>query len=222
MMAQYLSKEKHEQQEARAQQQEYKAELVADFNNRPWKSGNKRRTTTFIVLGCIAVLAAIFGWLVLLPSPSQVAGGTLPVGTSAPNFVLPVAGGGGTGSSIDLHTLRGHPVVINFWSESCLPCLSEVPYLQQVYAQHEGPGKFALLGVDQADPEEDIAPFGTKYKLTYPLLFDKGGVVNAAYGVVPIPTTYFIDSNGIIRTVFVAQLTSHTMQQGLASVGIKI
>ncbi len=112
--------------------------------------------------------------------------------------------------------------MINFWSESCPPCLTEVPYLQQVYAQHGGPGKFALLGVDQADPKEDIAPFGERYKLTYALLFDKGGAVSAAYGVVPIPTTYFIDSQGIVRGVFVTQLTPQTMRQGLAAVGITI
>ena len=219
-MAQRVSKEKQEQQKARAQQQEYKAELVADFNNRLSKPHNKRRTITFIVLGGIALFAGIFAWLVLLPSPSQVPGGTLPVGTAAPNFTLPIYGGGDGGGSIDLHTLRGHPVIVNFWSESCPPCLSEIPYLQQIYTQYGGPGKFALLGIDQADPKEDIAPFGARYNLSYPLLFDKGGEVNAAYGVIPIPTTYFIDTNGIIRSVFVTQLTAHSMQQGLASVGI--
>ena len=218
-MTQDVSNEKQEQQEARIQQQEYKAELVANFNNRP---RNRRRVVTFVVLGCIALLAGIFVWLLLLPSPSQVAGGTLPVGAVAPNFTLPVYGGVGVGSAVELHALRGHPVVINFWSESCPPCLTEVPYLQQVYVQHGGPGKFTLLGVDQADPKEDIAPFGARYRLTYALLFDKGGAVNATYGVVPIPTTYFIDSQGIVRAVFVAQLTPQTMRQGLAAVGITI
>ena len=221
-MTQHVSNEKREQQEARVQRQEYKAELVANFNNRPRQPRNRRRVVTFIVLGCIALLAGIFSWLVLLPSPSQVAGGILPVGTTAPNFTLPIYGGGAVGGAVELQALRGHPVVINFWSESCPPCLTEVPYLQQVYAQHGGPGKFALLGVDQADPKEDIAPFGERYKLTYALLFDKGGAVSAAYGVVPIPTTYFIDSQGIVRGVFVTQLTPQTMRQGLAAVGITI
>lgn len=56
--------------------------------------------------------------------------------------------------------------------------------------------------------------------ITYPLLFDPGGTVNAAYGVTAIPTTYFLDSTGIVRAVFVTQLTARTLQQGLASVGI--
>ena len=112
-------------------------------------------------------------------------------------------------------------MVVNFWSESCTPCLSEVPYLQQVYSQY-GHGRFTLLGINQADPKDDIARFGASYKLTYSLLFDKGGAVNQAYGVTAIPTTYFIDSNGIVRAAYVTQLSPQTMRQGLASVGLKL
>ena len=141
------------------------------------------------------------------------------MGTAAPEFVLSIYGGGGSGV-IDLHTLRGHPVLINFWSESCLPCRAEMPFLERTYTQAHG--AFALLGVDQADPKEDIAPFGSEYHITYPLLFDPGDRVNLTYGVTAIPTTYFIDSSGRVRSVFVTQLSPRTMQQGLASVGITL
>src|SRR6266566_4831954 len=89
----------------------------------------------------------------------------------------------------------------------------------------EGSGSIdlqALLGINQADPKEDIAPFGREYSITYPLLFDPGGTVNAAYAVTAIPTTYFIDSQGVVRSVFVTQLSQKTMRQGLASVGMVI
>ena len=123
---------------------------------------------------------------------------------------------------IDLRALRGHPVLLNFWSESCPPCRVEMPYLERTYRQYGARGEFALLGIDQADPKEDIAPFGKVYMITYPLLFDPGGKINAAYEVTAIPTTYFIDSNGVVRSVFVTQLSPKTMRQGLASVGITI
>jgi len=66
----------------------------------------------------------------------------------------------------------------------------------------------------------DIATFGADFNITYPLLFDSGDKINEAYGVTAIPTTYFIDSKGIVRSVFVQPLTSSTLQQGLSSVGI--
>jgi peroxiredoxin len=97
-----------------------------------------------------------------------------------------------------------------------------MPYLEHTYTQYAAHGEFTLLGINQADPKEDIAPFGKEFKITYPLLFDKGDKVNVAYGVTAIPATYFIDSAGIVRAVFVTQLSPKTMRQGLASVGIVI
>ncbi len=123
---------------------------------------------------------------------------------------------------IDLHALRGHPVLLNFWSESCPPCRVEMPFLERTFTKYAAHSAFVLLGIDQADPKEDIAPFGKAYKITYPLLFDPGDKVNVVYGVTALPTTYFIDSTGIVRAVFVTQLSPKTMREGLASVGIGI
>jgi cytochrome c biogenesis protein CcmG/thiol:disulfide interchange protein DsbE len=219
-MAQKKSLEKQEQQAARAEQQEYQAELAEHAANIPRRSWNRRRTITLSILAVIAVLAGLFGWLTLLPSSTKAPAG-VPVGATAPEFVLPVYGGGGSGL-VDLRALRGHPVLLNFWSESCAPCRAEMPYLERIYTQYAAHGEFALLGIDQADPKEDIAPFGREFKITYPLLFDPGGKMNLAYAVTAIPTTYFIDGTGIVRSVFVTQLSPKTMRQGLASVGIMI
>jgi cytochrome c biogenesis protein CcmG, thiol:disulfide interchange protein DsbE len=217
-MVQKLTKEKEEQQTARTQRRELKAELAEELAKRP---RHRRRRITFIVFAIIALLAAFFSWLVLLPSSTDVPGGGIPVGAAAPEFKLPIYGGAGNGF-IDLHALRGHPVVINFYSENCPPCKLEVPILQRVYAQYGAIGEFALVGINQADPKDDIRTFGTQFRLTYPLLFDEGNRVNETYGVTAIPVTYFVDSDGIVRTVFRTQMTPQMIQQGLASVGIVI
>lgn len=221
-MAQKLSKEKQEQELARIQRKELKAELAEGFAHRPRKPRNLRRRNTFIVLGALALIVGVFGWLALLPASSQPPMTGVAVGTAAPEFNLPIYGGRGVDNSVDLFALRGHPVILNFWSESCPPCLTEVPYLQRTYAQYGAQSQFALLGINQADPKDDIARFGADYNVTYPLLFDRGGATNAAYGVTAIPTSYFIDSNGVVRSVFVQPLTPKTMRQGLSSVGISI
>jgi peroxiredoxin len=220
-MTQKLNTENQEQQAARAERQEYKTELVEYVAHRPRRSRNRRRTITMIGFAIIAVLTGLFSLFTLLPSSTSSSAGGVPVGAVAPAFVLPIYGGGGSGS-IDLHALHGHPVLLNFWSESCPPCRIEMPYLEHTYTQYAAHGEFALLGIDQADPKEDISPFGKAFTITYPLLFDPGGKVNSAYAVTAIPTTYFIDSNGIVRSVFVTQLSPKAMRQGLASVGILI
>lgn len=178
-----------------------------------------RRMITMIVLVGIIVLAGLFVTLTLLPAPKPTPVAGVSVGAVAPTFVLPIYGGGGHGS-IDLRALRGHPTVINFWSESCIPCREEMPLLEHTYLRYGTHGAFSLLGVNQSDPQDDIAPFGKQFHITYPLLFDPGGQVNQAYKVTAIPTTYFLDTNGVVRAAFVTQLTTKTLRQALASVGI--
>jgi cytochrome c biogenesis protein CcmG/thiol:disulfide interchange protein DsbE len=219
-MARKVSDEQRESSVAREQRRELKEELAAQYAIRPRKTIRHRRVI-FLVLGGIALLAAVFGLLAFWPAPAQTPTGGVPIGTSAPDFHLPIyGGGGGIGSTISLAAFRGHPVVLNFYSESCQPCLAEVPYLERVYRGFDASGQFTLLGINQSDPKDDIRSFGNQYSVTYPLLFDGNGNVNMQYGVTAIPTTYFIDSRGVVRFVVVQPLTPATMKQGLASVGI--
>jgi len=109
-MAQKLTKEKEEQQTARAQRQELKAELAEELAKRP---RNRRQRITLIVFAVVALLAALFSWLVFLPSSTDIPAGGIAVGAAGPEFKLPIYGGAGNGL-IDLHALPGHPVVINF------------------------------------------------------------------------------------------------------------
>lgn len=224
-MAEKIDQEKKqvktEQLLARAQRQELKDELTANFVNRPRMPRNRRRIVTFSVLGVLAVLVIIFTILVLLPASAQQPHGGIAVGQLAPDFALPIQGGPGNGS-VHLAALRGHPVVINFWSESCQPCLSEVPYLRGIYARYSASGAFTLLGINQADPRGDINTFGQTFHVNYPLLFDPGSAINIKYGVTSLPMTYFIDSSGVVRFVVPQQLTPQAMQQGLQAIGVTI
>src|SRR5258706_12719112 len=107
-MTQQLSKTKEnakqeEQQLARTQRQELKAELANNFANRPRGPRDRRRMITFVILGIIALLAGIFGLLVLLPSPAQQPTGGVAVGTGALAFNLPLYAGGRNGTVAAAH-----------------------------------------------------------------------------------------------------------------------
>lgn len=210
-----------EQLLARTQRQELHDELTRHFVQRARQPGKRRRVVTFGILGALALLALLFLALVLLPaSPQQLHAGVA-VGRAAPSFNLPVQGGVGTGM-VDLRALRGHPVVLNFWSESCQPCLSEVPYLREIYARQAASRAFSLLGVNIGDPREDITTFGVTYHVNYPLLFDPASQVDRAYGITSLPITYFLDSTGVVRFVVPQELTPQTMQQGLDAIGVTL
>ena len=214
-------KAKEEQRLAREQRQELKQELTENFAQRPRLPANRQRIVTFSVLGVIALLAVLFIIFVLLPSSPQIPHAGIAVGDHAPEFSLPIAGGPGKGN-IDLGGLKGHPVVLNFWSVTCPPCNEEVPYLRGLYTRYRAAGAFTLVGVDQADPGVDIQSFAQRFMVNYPLLIDANSTVNVAYGVTSLPQTYFIDSNGIVRYVVPQQLTPQAMQQGLQAIGVNI
>ncbi len=216
-----INKEQTEKQRVREQRREFEEELAAHYEQQVGRPRNRRRLIFIGVLVLVALLAGGYIVLTLLPAPATAPTPGIAVGQAAPDFTLPVYGGRG-GPTVNLKALRGHPVVINFWSESCDPCRREVPLLQRTYEQYGAQGAFVLLGINQADPKEDIASFGRTFKVTYPLLFDAGSKVNAVYRVTAIPTTYFIDRQGIVRAVAITELNEQSLRQGLADIGVQL
>ncbi len=117
-------------------------------------------------------------------------------GYLAPDFTLPTI----QGEWVTLSDLRGRPVVLNFWATWCPPCRAEIPDIQRV---HERLGhRVHILGVDQGEMANVITPFGLEMGITYPLLVDADSQVNRAYGINALPTTLFVDAEGVVREVF--------------------
>src|SRR5258707_8253179 len=127
-MALKLSKEKQEHELVRTQRQELKAELAENYANRPRRPRNRRRTITFLVLGVIALLAVVFGFLVLLPSPAQQPTAGVSIGTAAPAFDLPIYGGPGGGRNIKPPSFRGGPNFFHILVQTFPPPPPRVPF----------------------------------------------------------------------------------------------
>ena len=104
----------------------------------------------------------------------------------------------------------GQPVVLNFWASWCGPCRIEMPHFERASLKYDG--RAAILGVNQAEPAETIATFGQNAHVTYPLLVDDDWTVNKLYGVSNLPTTIFVDANGIIREVFVGTMNQAVLE----------
>jgi peroxiredoxin len=116
------------------------------------------------------------------------------VGNLAPGFSLVDI----NGQSVRLSDFRGKPVLINFWATWCPPCRQEMPYLQQVYDQWSAKG-LVLLAINIEESPAKVKTFFAENNLSLPVLFDFTGSVTDSYGVIPIPTTFFIDGDGVIR-----------------------
>ncbi|MDA3129861.1 peroxiredoxin family protein [Aliibacillus thermotolerans] len=117
----------------------------------------------------------------------------LEVGNKAPDFQLDTL----SGDSVKLSDFRGHRVMINFWATWCPPCRAEMPDMEKFHQDKD----IVILAVNLTNSEssvEDIENFADEYKLTFPVLMDPNLDVANLYAIQPIPTTYMVDSNGLI------------------------
>jgi cytochrome c biogenesis protein CcmG/thiol:disulfide interchange protein DsbE len=114
-------------------------------------------------------------------------------GSRAPDFTAPLLGGGG---SVTLSSLRGKPVVLNFWASWCLPCKDEAPLLRRAHATYGS--KVRFLGVDERDALTAAMAFERDNRIEYPSARDEGFHIYDDYGLTGQPESFFIDQNGVI------------------------
>ena len=116
------------------------------------------------------------------------------VGQPAPDFQLQNL----DGQSVSLNDLKGKPVLLNFWSTRCPPCVAEMPYLQEIYDEWSGKG-LMLLAINGGESSSTVKGFMQNHNLSLPVLLDTELVAVQRYNIVGIPTTFFIDKDGVIQ-----------------------
>jgi cytochrome c biogenesis protein CcmG/thiol:disulfide interchange protein DsbE len=118
----------------------------------------------------------------------------------APDFSLPDA----SNTQISLDQLRGHPILINIWASWCPPCRSEMPAIERTWRAYKTQG-FMVLGINATyqDSRENALAFTKAHDLSFPILLDTDGRVSRSYRLEALPTSFFVDREGVIREVVV-------------------
>ncbi|MFD0586682.1 TlpA family protein disulfide reductase [Paenibacillus sp. GCM10027627] len=90
-------------------------------------------------------------------------------------------------------------IFVNFWASWCGPCELEAPDLQKLHEKYGD--QMVLYGVNstQYDKERSARQFVEEQGFTFPILMDRPGDVTKQYKVNTFPTSFLIDSNGVIR-----------------------
>ena len=129
------------------------------------------------------------------PTPPATAGPQIRpyAGEIAPDFHLEALAGGMT----SLRDYRGHRVLVNFFATWCQPCRDDMPSLK-AQAQKQAGHDWVVLGVDFMENREAVSAFRDEFKLTFPLLLDESGEAAQQDLVTGIPTSLFVDRDGVV------------------------
>jgi thiol-disulfide isomerase/thioredoxin len=115
----------------------------------------------------------------------------------APNFELKDL----SGKPVTLASLRGHPVMLDFWATWCGPCQISIPLLQKFYQKHKEEG-LIVLGINMDEDPSNVYAFVKHFNMTYPVVYGAESSVPDTYQVSGMPTFIFIDSQGQITKRF--------------------
>jgi peroxiredoxin len=134
------------------------------------------------------------------------------VGRMAPDFTLQTLDGG----TFRLSEQRGKPLVLNFWATWCGPCRNELPAVQKA-AAHFG-DDIVFVGVDQGEKADVVQSFVDELGLTFTIPMDSDGAVGYDYNVQGLPTTFFIDRNGVVKSLWMGEMNSVTLAENVAGI----
>jgi cytochrome c biogenesis protein CcmG/thiol:disulfide interchange protein DsbE len=128
----------------------------------------------------------------------------------APNFTLSRLDKAGR---LELASLRGKAVVLNFWASWCYPCNKEAPALEQAWQHHDG--EVVVLGIDVNDFAGDARKFMRHHGLTYPVVHDNKNLTEPKYGVALLPETFFVDRRGRVVAHVAGQVSESDLRAGI-------
>jgi len=161
-----------------------------------------------------------FAVLALALAASAAGAQSVKLGTRAPNIDLPVLSGG----RVKLSELRGHPVVVTFWQTWCPSCRSELPELMKANATYGAAG-LVVLGINDPmqehstrDGAKHIKAVADELAVSFQIALDKNGRTRDRYEILTLPTTVFIDSDGVVQWINRGATSREELERGIATI----
>ena len=121
------------------------------------------------------------------------------------------------GNEVTLSSLFGKPVVLNFWASWCSPCQQEMPDFQAVYEEQGEEVLFMMVNLTDGmrETKDKADAFIAESGFTFPIYYDTAQDAAIVYGINSIPTTFFINAEGEVKTYYPGMMTKEALQQGI-------
>ncbi|HKF21122.1 MAG TPA: redoxin domain-containing protein [Candidatus Angelobacter sp.] len=134
-------------------------------------------------------------------------------GATAPDFTLKVVDG--KGQTMQLSSLQGKAVLVNFWATWCEPCKIEMPWLAELQKKY-GPEGLQIIGVAVDDSgEKNISGFARKLGVNYPVLQGTEKVADMYGGVEGLPMSFFIDRSGKVSDKILGLVSESVIEDAI-------
>ena len=122
-------------------------------------------------------------------------------------------GTGPDGAIVRLSDLRGKPTIINFWATWCTSCLAELPDFKAIQ-QELGAENLHVVAVNAGERSNAARKYlNTLNPPAFHVAMDPTLIVSDAYGVFGMPTSVFVDADGVVRAVYTGQLDKDLMRE---------
>lgn len=140
-------------------------------------------------------------------------GGLLKVGEQVPQFRLANL----QGEPVALQDYVGKPVVINFWGTFCEPCIREMPSFERQYEQWRDQG-VEILAINLSEDTLTVSNYVKRLGVTYTILRDVDRKTERRYGLRSYPTTFFVNRDGTLSSVFVGEMQEAHMSEHISNI----
>ena len=175
-----------------------------------------KRRASYTVLGSAYLVAILLYFTGLQSLEFLRQPGVFGTGSTVSDFKLRNL----SGASVKLSDLAGQGVVLNFWATWCPPCRREMPLLDDIQKLYQDRG-VSVVGVALSEPPGQVRSYVESIAVSYPIWvdaspsapgFDRTQDIFSRFGGVGLPTTIFIDRNGVIQKVYVGELSRGFLQ----------